>query len=148
MVAAALARLRGRLGAQFRPAAEHCLAAAAAALRADPKSPLARRPFARRRAPSERRRTAHPVPDADTLDAILLVAAAEVRGDVMYAYSARASGGVSEDDPASSALRAALMHPSHLAGVPRAFADAAPVDPRGSAKRRKVPGAEAEGARG
>ena len=41
VVAAALARLRGRLGAQFRPAAEHCLAAAAAALRADPKSPLA-----------------------------------------------------------------------------------------------------------
>ena len=60
VVAAALARLRGRLGAQFRPAAEHCLAAAAAALRADPKSPLAGRPFARRRAPSERRRTAHP----------------------------------------------------------------------------------------
>ena len=147
VVAAALARLRGRLGAQFRPAAEHCLAAAAAALRADPKSPLARetlRATARSIRASPHR--APPVPDADTLDAILLVAAAEVRGDVMYAYSARASNRVSEDDPASSALRAALMHPSHLAGVPRAFADAAPVDPRGSAKRRKVPGAEAEGA--
>ena len=147
VVAAALARLRGRLGAQFRPAAEHCLAAAAAALRADPKSPLARetlRATARSVRASPHR--APPAPDAETLDAILLAAAAEVRGDVMCAYSARASNRVPEDDPASSALRAALMHPSHLAGVPRAFADAAPVDPRGSAKRRKVPGAEAEGA--
>ena len=87
------------------------------------RTPPRRETLARRRAPSERRRTAHPPSRRGyPRDAILLVAAAEVRGDVMYAEGRGAPATASPRTirwSRASVLHRALMQVLHLAGVPR-----------------------------
>ena len=131
-VAAALAGLRERLRAQFRPAADQCLAVALAAASAAP----------RQRTRHARARGTDDDDDALAAEALLLLeravrstphrappAMASTAVDALI-HRAAAAAKAADVAPrgvhvaALGALRALLLHPTHLAGVPSAFAAA------------------------